>query len=285
MSAQPLRLTTIDQRPTTPYPSTHFQQDLGEMVASYMACADLVGRLHVMQVFKRRTGQDVRMNPLIPLSAAPLATFTGFADTVVLGFESVPFTRAVDRIRNLTSFTRVAFDALKRRYQQQAFTVAGTSDVALIEKIQKALIDVMQSGGTLRDFEQKVNQLTSDAGVEDLAAFQLSTVFQTNVMRAYQNGKFEQMRDPAVTTALPFWMYRTAGDLRVRPAHAALDGFAAKWDDPVWRRLYPPTGFNCRCTVTAEGPDDVGEEASQPGLDRIPPAAASVPDAGFGGLQ
>jgi uncharacterized protein with gpF-like domain len=83
--------------------------------------------------------------------------------------------------------------------------------------------------------------------------------------------------------ALPYWMYRTAGDDRVRPAHAALDGFAAKASDVVWHRLYPPCGYNCRCTVTAEGPGDVPANADLPGLSRIPLAAASVPDPGFGG--
>lgn len=43
--------------------------------------------------------------------------------------------------------------------------------------------------------------------------------------------------------------YSTVGDHRVRPTHAALDKFTALKTDPVWRRIYTPNGFGCRCTV------------------------------------
>lgn len=46
-----------------------------------------------------------------------------------------------------------------------------------------------------------------------------------------------------------FLQYSTVGDSRVRPEHAALDKFTAPKTDPVWRRIYPPNGWNCRCTV------------------------------------
>ena len=43
--------------------------------------------------------------------------------------------------------------------------------------------------------------------------------------------------------------YSTVGDNRVRPEHEALDKFTAPKSDVVWRRIYPPNGWNCRCTV------------------------------------
>lgn len=43
--------------------------------------------------------------------------------------------------------------------------------------------------------------------------------------------------------------YSTVGDNRVRPEHKALDKFTALKSDPVWRRIYPPLAWNCRCTV------------------------------------
>lgn len=252
-----------------------FQEKYADMVAEFLAAADLLGRYHVLRGLKARTG-----------STAPLNTLTAvFVDDLEIGTDfELPFDGAIKRIRFLTSYTRQAFDGLKDRYKQQAFTIARISDVSLIERIQAALGDTLQSGGTVQDFRKQVDQLTSDAGAEALAQTQINTVFQTNVQTAYQNGRFEQMRDPDVAAALPYWVYSTAGDARVRPAHAALEGFTARQDDPVWRRIYPPCGYNCRCTVYAIGADEAPKDADTPGLGRIPVAAASVPDPGFGGI-
>ena len=43
--------------------------------------------------------------------------------------------------------------------------------------------------------------------------------------------------------------YRTAGDGKVRPEHAALNGVTLPPSDPFWEEYYPPNGWNCRCTV------------------------------------
>jgi SPP1 gp7 family putative phage head morphogenesis protein len=43
--------------------------------------------------------------------------------------------------------------------------------------------------------------------------------------------------------------FSTVGDSRVRPEHKALDKFTAPKNDPVWRRIYPPLAWGCRCTV------------------------------------
>jgi SPP1 gp7 family putative phage head morphogenesis protein len=254
--------------------SAKFQRSLGDLLATYMAAFDVLGRLHVLQNAKAKTGRELKLNTISSQGAQ-------FAE--VLGFTAVPFEGAIRRLRNLTPMTRAAFDGLRQQYKMQAFTVAGTSDVRLIDGIHKALTDIVASGQTEQDFKTQVQQLATDAGVADLSAFAIETVFHTNVQTAYQNGRFEQMRDPAVAAALPYWQYNTVGDDRVRPAHAALDGFVAHNQDPVWRRIYPPSGFNCRCSVSSMTADEAPDDADVPGLSRLPVAAASVPDPGFGG--
>jgi SPP1 gp7 family putative phage head morphogenesis protein len=51
---------------------------------------------------------------------------------------------------------------------------------------------------------------------------------------------------------LPYLRYVTAGDARVRPDHAPLDGIIKRVDDDFWDTFYPPNGWNCRCTVLQE---------------------------------
>ena len=43
--------------------------------------------------------------------------------------------------------------------------------------------------------------------------------------------------------------YRTAGDDKVRPAHAALNGTTLPITDSFWDSYFPPNGWNCRCTA------------------------------------
>lgn len=43
--------------------------------------------------------------------------------------------------------------------------------------------------------------------------------------------------------------YRTAGDGKVRPEHAGLNGVTLPMDDGFWDHYYPPNGWNFRCTV------------------------------------
>jgi len=43
--------------------------------------------------------------------------------------------------------------------------------------------------------------------------------------------------------------YRTAGDDRVRPEHAALNGITLPPSDKFWDEYYPPNGWRCRCTA------------------------------------
>lgn len=50
--------------------------------------------------------------------------------------------------------------------------------------------------------------------------------------------------------------YRTAGDERVREAHAALHNTTLPPSDPFWDSYMPPLGWNCRCNVVQVLRDD-----------------------------
>ena len=143
----------------------------------------------------------------------------------------------------------------------------------------------MQQGGTAADFRKAVNTITDQAGIARLTSFDIDTAFNTNVQKAYSVGRYEQMTEDSVMDALPFWQYWTVGDDRVRPAHRALDGFVAYALDPVWQKIMPPCGYNCRCSVVplmqAEALD-IDPKARDDGYARLPLIATlEVPQPGF----
>lgn len=47
----------------------------------------------------------------------------------------------------------------------------------------------------------------------------------------------------------PYLRYRTQGDARVRKEHQSLEGIVLPVEHPMWNKIYPPNGWNCRCPV------------------------------------
>ncbi|HAI77080.1 MAG TPA: hypothetical protein DCM08_12620, partial [Microscillaceae bacterium] len=75
----------------------------------------------------------------------------------------------------------------------------------------------------------------------------LETEFNT-VKRGNQMGR-KWLQIQKDKEAYPFLQYIAELDDRVREAHKELHGFIAEVDDAIWNDIYPPNGWNCRCTV------------------------------------
>lgn len=77
----------------------------------------------------------------------------------------------------------------------------------------------------------------------------LQTEYDTAVLVGESTATYHSLMKDVET--FPYWEYKTVGDDRVRREHAALDGLILPADDPLWQRIYPPNGWNCRCYVVA----------------------------------
>jgi len=262
------------------------QYQLGELLAAHLAAADVLGRAQVVRTVHKRTGRAIEIGQRT--SRIHFGEADDAGDDFPIAFKtSLPNDDIAAYLRNLTPVSREVFDGLTAAYRRDAFTLAGVADQRLIAKIHEELVELAQRGGTGEEFNEAADQLLSDAGVESLSAFTLDTAFNTAMQRAFSRGRYDQMKEPSVIAVLPIWQYWTVGDDRVRPEHRVLDGFAAHADDPVWLKIYPPNGFNCRCSVIPILESDLNpkalEEAKTPGLARLPLLAIlKVPQPGFG---
>ena len=242
---------------------------LVRLLAIAMTVADLAGRAKVLDEVSVATGRSVR--PKTGLS---------FADGELLAPESVEPTAALDFFRQKIAMTRPAFDRLERRYRESAFTIANVESVAVVERIQGIVGEVVAEGQTAAEFRKRAELAMQAAGVSPANPFHLETVFANAVNSAYQIGRVHQMLQADVRRALPFWQYRTVGDDRVRPNHRKLHRFTARFDDAVWRRITPPNGHRCRCSLVALTRRQAGEaepRLSTPGSRRLP----AQPDEGW----
>jgi SPP1 gp7 family putative phage head morphogenesis protein len=259
------------------------QHRMGDLLARHLAASNILGRAQILKHVHKKTGKRLQM-----VSSSRLnVNFDDDSTDLSAGFSTdLPSDDISDYISSLVPVNKDVFDGLTAQYRKDAFTLAGAADVRLIAKIRDELAGVAKEGGTAADFEAAVNKLTDDAGIARLNAFTLDTAFQTAMQKAFSLGRYEQMKDPAVTDVLPFWQYWTVGDDRVRLEHAVIDQFTARAEDPVWMKIYPPNGFNCRCSVVSILESEAlasDKDANEPGLLRLPLLAQlKVPQPGFG---
>ncbi|MES2730058.1 MAG: DUF935 family protein [Pseudomonadota bacterium] len=111
----------------------------------------------------------------------------------------------------------------------------------LLTELNQLLVD----GGQIRpyaDFKREALVLHSDYNIQ-----WLKTEYETAVATGQMAAKWLTFQDDKDAY---FLKYTTAGDKRVRPTHAELDGIILPVDDPFWNSHYPPLGFKCRCNVT-----------------------------------
>lgn len=171
--------------------------------------------------------------------------------------------------------------AVQRIYREErGFAAARAADLTVTRRVQKFVASTLAGEGP---------DLRPDFVLSELGEWNRSyaeTVFRTNMTTSYAAGRFQQAADPDVAEVIVGLRYVAVLDGDVRPNHRAAHGLVARQDDPVWDRISPPLGYNCRCTI--ELVDRF--EAARAGLldedGRLPRASVpsgARPDRGFQG--
>jgi SPP1 gp7 family putative phage head morphogenesis protein len=259
--------TLIDQVAVAPL--------LTALLAS-MVTGDLLGRFHVTGELRSAPGRFRFTRQVETAFPGQTAFAAGMLGSIEV--EPLPPEEAIALFRDKIPMTRSAFDRIIDAYRGRAFTIAGQQTTKAVSVVQGWLDRVLEHGLTLRDFRDGLQEAATAGGITAVNPYHAATVFETNVQTAYNAGRYEMYHAPEVAEAFPFFQYHTVGDDRVRPAHAQMDGFIAKRDDPVWDIWWPPCGFNCRCTVTAISAVEADRDGIRPSRRQVP-----QPDPGFAG--
>ena len=111
-------------------------------------------------------------------------------------------------------------------------------------ELNEAFPSLLDENGNRKPFEQFLNDVRK-----------IDSKYNSNYLRAEYNfvnssavmaAKWEEFKQYGDRYYL---QYRTAGDKRVRPEHAALNRVTLPISDSFWETFFPPNGWNCRCTV------------------------------------
>lgn len=141
-----------------------------------------------------------------------------------------------------SSFRQVEMSpAMRQRLERSNWVFSG---MKTFHELNESFPSLLDENGDRKPFERFLNDVRS-----------IDETYNSNYLRSEYNfihasasmaAKWEQFQEDGDRYNL---QYRTAGDDRVRPEHAALEGVTLPIDDPFWEDYYPPNGWNCRCTV------------------------------------
>ena len=141
-----------------------------------------------------------------------------------------------------SSFAQVPMsDTMRSRLQRSDYVFSG---IKTFRELGQAFPSLIDENGNRKPFERFLNDVqTIDATYNQ---HYLRTEYNHAQASAEMAARWERFQQDGDRYNL---QYRTAGDDKVRPEHAALDRVTLPIDDPFWDSYYPPNGWNCRCTV------------------------------------
>ena len=129
------------------------------------------------------------------------------------------------------------------------------SGAKMAQEIKDSQNFILDEAGKLRPFKDYLNDVKSiDALYNEVW---LNTERDMAIKRAEAARYWNDIQSQK--NIFPLLKYVTAGDERVRPGHAALDGIVKPVNDPFWDKYMPPGDWQCRCQVIqlSEGEENI----------------------------
>ena len=265
--------------------------------------ADILRQVKKKQVFENEDFDaiekiTVNIGPLKQLMADSFlkARLMGAGDIVKqAGIEKEKFAEefvpdaALSALAKKTGMSKAEFDALAAEVKAQAFTVAGLEKATIDREAKTLLMQSLKEGDDFKAFNFKLGEkfikyaMPVYGGVgavgDVMLDYHAETVFRTGVMDAYNEGRYEQLLDPDVNEVFPAMFLSAVLDGRQRVLHGQADNLTFMVTDPIWRKLRPPNGYNCREVIIPISKWDFTREM----LSSYSDIPKGYPDAGFGG--
>jgi hypothetical protein len=176
----------------------------------------------------------------------------------------------------------------RQTLHSQAFTMIREGNQQIIKRVAETFDRVIAAQGTGADFLHDMNDVYAAAGISDQQPWYTELVYTNNMNRAYQEGLDATAAELDKDGDLWGYEWVHSGAADPRPAHVALDKWAAPKNDPRWAQIgVPPIGHGCGCQrlpITHREAADRGLKADPP-TPTIPRDAGGMPAGYQGGLS
>ena len=147
-----------------------------------------------------------------------------------------------------------------------AFTVAKMMDADMLAEVKDAIEAAQQNGTAFADFKKRLKpylmakgwwgeQIMTDPldGEPKLVQLgstrRLKTIFDTNMRTAFAAGQWQRIQ--ANKKALPYLRYNKSASGHPRDGHKRYYGLVLPVDHDIWKVIFPPNGYGCKCSVSA----------------------------------
>ena len=171
------------------------------------------------------------------------------------GLLTGPFISAINWFMGKVPNIRRVVDQLLPAARKRAFWVTGVEQREALERIQQRLSRPLAAeGGGMSEF------IHAETAATGLAEARLETVYRTNTQGALAEGSMEQMRSPEMREGVALVQLNEIHDSRTRGnphgkypdqgRHWQMDGFVESPEHPIWQKITPPNGYQCRATLS-----------------------------------
>ena len=162
------------------------------------------------------------------------------------------FDEALDWFLSRVPMTRAESDALTEWSRTRAFWISGVSNARMIQDVRDSLAAALERGDPFNEWRPLIQAKLRNEWTlsEDASSARLALIYRNASMNAYNKGRHEQMTDPDVLDARPWWMYDAIIDGRTSNICRPLDGTIKRSDDEFWVDHHPPLHHACRSGVT-----------------------------------
>ena len=175
---------------------------------------------------------------------------------VVVG--RVPFNEAIDHFKNKKLVPTRYWDEMIGFQHAKAFTIAGATDIDMLNDFKKSIDDIRARGGTLADFRKDFDRIVAQYGWDYHGdrSWRTKLIFETNMRTSNATGRWAQIerrqaalkrRDPNATLYLQYRVLDHTANRR--PLHQTWDGIILPVDHPWWSTHYPPNDYGCACSI------------------------------------
>ncbi len=174
------------------------------------------------------------------------------------------FTRALEDSLKMADIAAASNIRWRGLHQQTIVPGYGSTVNNIIEENAWLKAHTMQTHPMIEDAARRVTALDEDyylkrwrqgkldpdkLNLKKEPQYRLDMFRRTTIGDVTQTSQQLELANPEIGVNFPYAEYRSREDRKVRPTHAAMDGFIALRSWRGWSRGRPKNGYNCRCVL------------------------------------